>query len=401
MATYRIKGLANTPQVSGNGYRIKGLAQQSSQENVPVVESKPSLRDVPSDIADSFMNLVMGAGNKAMQLPEEISDAAQQLGHHPFSTPPRAAQGILSGLLEGGKQVFNMPLNLNTYLGSKGVFPFKQTMGLAEKLKIGDTGLQKAVMGDEKPGDQLWQDIGQAASMIAAPEAAGVRVPGITSRGITNQLSRHKAAELAQARRDYGQLFTEANQQGFSRVANPGVSPAQQRLITQNSRPIHHRALNDYLENPTLENAHWAQSELGALERHMESIANKNGLTPIQHQTLRAANDARQQIRQSMFNQNGLGASPELAQRYQQLSNQYRENVIPYTRLEDLSEVEAGRMRPSTAVKSLLKDDQFMIELSRRYPGLLLHTPTAKKIGLGALGLTGYDEIKKLMHNGG
>jgi hypothetical protein len=237
--------------------------------------------------------------------------------------------------------------------------------------------------------------------MIAAPEAAGVRVPALTSRGITNQLSRHKAAELAQARHDYGQLFNEANQQGFSRVANPGVSPGQQRLITQNSRPIHHRALNEYLENPTLENAHWAQSELGALERHLDTIANKNGLTPIQHQTLRAANQARQQIRSSMFNQNGLGASPELAQRYNQLSNQYRENVIPYTRLEDLSEVEANRMRPKKAIKNLMNDEQFMIELSRRYPGLLLHTNAAKTAGGFAAGAMGYDEIKKLLRSGG
>jgi len=238
-----------------------------------------------------------------------------------------------------------------------------------------------------------------------APELYGIsslmRGLPITARGIMSQMSGHKTQAINQARHEYGQLFNEAAQQGISHAIPPVTILRNRQLITRNSAAKHHRAYNEFLENPTLENAHWAQSELGALERHLNNLENKNGLTPIQHRTLRAANQARQDIRQSMFNQNVLGANPQLAERYNQLSNQYREHVIPYTRLEQLSETEQNRMLPKTAVKELLNDDQFMIELSRRYPGLFLHTPIAKSIGKGAtkigLGIAGYEGLKKLL----
>ena len=102
-----------------------------------------------------------------------------------------------------------------------------------------------------------------------------------------------------------------------------------------------------------------------------------------------------------MFSKNALGADKLLGEKYKQLTNQYRENVVPYTRLQSLKEAESGRMLPKNAVQDLLKDDQFMIELSKRYPGLFLHTPKAKKAiktGLGiATTIGGYEGIKKLL----
>ena len=154
------------------------------------------------------------------------------------------------------------------------------------------------------------------------------------------------------------------------------------------------------MQNPSLENAHRAQSELGALERHMDSIANKNGLTPSQHKTLKAAQQTRSDIRQAMMGEEGLGLNQDLAQRYQELTNQYREQVVPYTRLQQLTEAEQNKIRPKTAVKELLNDEQFRIELAKRYPGLFLHTPKAKSFRNSALGLAatigGYEGLKKL-----
>jgi hypothetical protein len=230
---------------------------------------------------------------------------------------------------------------------------------------------------------------------------SGLRSLPVTARGIINRMSGHKTHELQHARTQYQNLFNEANQQGITHVIPPHSAVDNRARIIANSQAKHHRALNEYLNNPTLENAHWAQSELGSLERHLDSIANRNGLTPTQHRTLRAARQARQDIRDEMFSNNALGSNPVLGERYQTLSNQYREHVLPYTRLEELTEAEQNRMLPKTAVKKLLKDDQFMIELSRKYPGLFLHTPKAKKAINTALGtaatIGGYEGLKKLL----
>lgn len=391
MAEYRIKGLATS-----SGYRIKGIAPQANASS----DDGGGLSSIPGDVADAGANLLMAAGNKALQLPDELQDAGEQLIEHPLKTPVRASRGILASLLEGGKQLYNLPINLNSYLASKDIPVFKQTAPLMEKLKIGDTGLQKLIMGEPQKGDALWSDIGAVLPMAVAPELApaitGGRSAAITSRGITNALSRHKQAAINQARQEYGQLFTSAADQGMTHAFPTGEILQNRNVITRNSSPKHHRAYNQYLQNPTIENAHWAQSELGDLERHLQSIDNRQGLTPTQHRALRAARETRANIRDAMFSENALGANPELGQLYQKLATRYRENVVPYNRLEPLSEVEQGRMRPKKAIKDLMNDEEFRIQLARRYPGLFLHTPAAKNFGMAAGGLLGYDELKKL-----
>jgi hypothetical protein len=376
--------------------RRQSMASQNEQQ--PLQEEQ-GIGSIPNDIADAGVNFALGAGNKAMQIPGEIQEAANQFVEHPFKAPPRAAQGVLSGLMEGAKGLYNLPLNLNTYLGSKGIFPFKQTAGLAEKLKIGDTGLQHAVMGDPQSGDQLWQDIGAIAPVIAAPETVAAKIPAMTSKGIIGQISKAKAAQLATAKKDYSSLFESAAKQGITHANPTRTVMMHADNIVKNSQPKFHTSLKRYIDNPTIENAHWAQSELGGLERHLDKISSKIGLTPSQIKTYKAVNEARKSIKNSMFNKNAMGKNPGLALKYSELSDKYKANVIPYTRLEELSETEAGRMRPKTAVKGLLNDEQFMIDLAKKNPGIFMHTPFANKLKWGALGLMGYDELKKMMHH--
>src|SRR6185503_10150559 len=330
MAQYKILGpAANGPSLNA-GYRIIGLAPQKTEpQEIPQPVNQEGLSSIPGDIADAGMNLFMSAGNKAIQLPDELTEAGQQLIAHPLATPPRAARGILGGLLEGGKQLYNLPLNLGTYLGEKGIPVFKQTAPLAEKLKIGETGLQKAVMGEGKPGDELWKDIGLAGSMLAAPEAAGLRVPAVTSKGIVKQLSKQKAKELSVAKKDYSSLFTQAKESGLSHAPVPNTAIKNMSGIIKNSQSKFHNSFKKYLSDPTIENAHWAQSELGALERHLDSISKKTGLTPSQIKTQKAVTDTKNAIKESMFSNNAFGKNPALGLKYQQLANRYRENVIP------------------------------------------------------------------------
>lgn len=373
--------------------QANGIPQMRQQDN-------QGIGSIPGDILDTGANLIMKGGEKVMQLPEEFQAAGQQLAEHPISGTGRAAGGILSSLLEGGKQLYNLPLNINTYLGSKGVPLFKQTMGLAEKLKVGDTGLQKAVMGDQKPGDVLWEDLGAVAPLFFAPESITGKIPAVTSKGIMKQLSKEKAKQYAIAKEDYRGLFDEAAGKGLTHAQPTKSVTSNQTKIIKDSQPKYHTALKEYIADPTIENAHWAQSELGALQRHLDKIASRNGLTPTQNKTYKAVLEARKGIKQSMFSKNALGNSPDLAMKYENLGTKYKENVIPYTSLEDLSEFEAKKIRPKTAVKNLLNDEEFMIKLAKKNPGVYLRTPLAQKVGYGAAGATGllgYEELKKLL----
>ena len=158
MAGYKIKGLAQ-PAGGGGGYRIKGAAPQQDMPEQQMQEQPQGVGSIPDDFVDMLSNLMMAGGEKVMQAPEEIEQGLKPFGEHPLKASARAGGNVLSSLLEGGKQLYNLPLNINTYLGGKGVPIFKQTMGLSNKFKIGDTGLEKAVLGEEQPGDQLFKDI--------------------------------------------------------------------------------------------------------------------------------------------------------------------------------------------------------------------------------------------------
>ena len=356
------------------------------------------------------------------RLPRDIMIGLSNLGHKTLNYP----YDIAKGTEQFGKQ-FNELLPLDKYVGKNRLPNNKSYLqqlaerfnkennipesamnpnwnsSIAERIPHQQEHDFAALLGQEgtpSTGSQLIQK-----GIEYAPELAGLasvmRYLPIGSRGIMNRMSHHKQGALAEARQNYNNLFTEAANQGITHVIPPESSLANRNRIVANSQAKHHRSFNEYLNNPTLENAHWAQSELGALERHLESIANKNGLTPSQHRTLRATQEARNDIRQQMFSENALGSSPELGQHYQELSNRYREHVVPYTRLQELSETEAGRMRPKTAVKQLLNDEQFMIDLAHRYPGIRLHTKSAKNILKSIMGtaatIGGYEGIKKLL----
>lgn len=393
MAEYRIIGLASAQDpAQKQGYRIQGLAPQSMQQQQT---------SIPQDIAQGLAKLGVAAGEKAFQLPSEIGEAGAAIMEHPLSGAARAGGGLLAGLLEGGKQLYNLPLNINTYLGSKGVPLFKQTMGIAEKMKIGDTGLQKAVLGETRPSDQLWMDIGEIAPAVLAPESLTSKVPSVTSKGILKQLAKDKAKQLSVAQKEYGELFSTAAEKGYTHALPTEGVKKQADLILKNSPARFHPAYEKYLADPTIENAHWAQSELGALERYYDKLSSTNPLTPTQHKAAKAVSNARKEIKKAMFQENALGGNPALASRYDNLATKYRENVIPYTRLQELSEVEAGKMRPSTARKRLMKDEEFMIQLANKYPGLNLYSPIMQKLlgygGASAIGAAGALEARDLL----
>ena len=133
-----------------------GLSSLSNKIN-------PDFLEKAGDIAGDFNKKIEGipetAGKFVGDLPQNISESASQFAKNPLRASHRASANIISSLLEGGKGLYNAPLNLQTYLGSKGIPGFKEGAPLAEALKIGDTGLEKAVLGNEEPGDILWKKL--------------------------------------------------------------------------------------------------------------------------------------------------------------------------------------------------------------------------------------------------
>jgi hypothetical protein len=394
MAEYRIKGLANQqPQ-----YRIKGLAQpmaqETEQEQIPEQETM-GLKGVFQDLLKGGKNTLASIPGALLDLPGEAIGATRQAVNNPM----RAAQNVVGGTAQLGHSILQGPGDIRDYMVRKGLWPQDTaSLRLPESVLPRDYNYSEALGAEGyEPGDELLRSIPGILASGPAARIAGRAIPPVTSKGIVKKISEHKAARTAQAKKDYGNLFQQAAEEGVN-YAVPLKETAQSApFITKHTTAKYSNSLNDYLKNPTLENAHWAQSELGYLTRHLEEIEKKNGLTPSQAKLYRAAKDSRDQIRQVMFNDNAFGSRPHLGEKYNQLSEAYKQDVVPYRRLEPISEFEAKKMKASTALDQLRKDDEFMIQMASRYPGIFLRNDTFKKamkiLGGGALAGLGFKGI--------
>mgnify|MGYP001616946219 CR=1 FL=1 len=191
----------------------------------------PNSLNIAGNIAGDINNLVEGApsaiGQFVSSTPRQALESGKQFAAHPLTAPTRAGASMLSTLLEGAKGAYNLPLNIQTYLGSKGVPGFKEGASLAESLKIGDTGLKKALLGEEQPGDVFFEKLPMILPFIkpgvnALSNAAEVSkkvpqltknamgsIPPLRAKSIMEQMSGHKAEKMMEASKDYSSEIQE------------------------------------------------------------------------------------------------------------------------------------------------------------------------------------------------
>jgi hypothetical protein len=211
----------------------------------------------------------------------------------------------------------------------------------------------------------------------------------LTSSGLAKKLSADKALSKQLAKKEYGKLFSDVSERGIESIKAPKIDS---KRIIEHSLPRYHEALIDFKNNPTVESAHWAQSDLGHLKRNLEKLDASRGLTSAEHKTYKEVLSAQDKIKKSMFSDE-LQNHPDLAERYNKLSHKYKETVIPYENLKSLRKFEEGKMLPEDLIDSLKNNKEFRATLMKKYPGIkinqLLKSKGTKLIGATGLGLLG------------
>ena len=102
-----------------------------------------------SDMLDRASEAPGNLAATVAALPGEGLESGKQIATNPL----RAGENLIAGRLSGLKGMYNAPANLQIYLLKKmGIEP-----QFLPNIKIGDTGLQQAVLGEEQPGDPLLQ----------------------------------------------------------------------------------------------------------------------------------------------------------------------------------------------------------------------------------------------------
>lgn len=384
-------------------------------------QEEPSsfLEDVGTSVAGAIPGLVSGT----MALPGEAYGA--------ISHPLRTLKNIPIGLAEGAAGAFNLPSELGRYAASKGYLPEAiakhiphipihdieeklgvlptepgealtrglSGFGLWGKLgKFGEAGaLKRAGLG---AGYSIGQEENPLLGSVAAAIPSVVKgVSNLTNTSISKLLSKHKTQAINTAETLYNDLFDKVRKAGVKDIPVPKIESED---IIAHSQPKHHEALQRYIAEPTFENAHWAQSDLGFIERHLKKLDEKVGLSHTQHETLKNTIAARNRITQAMFEDKNIRKNPVFEDEYNKLSEGYLKNVVPYKQLDNLSEYEGKKITANNFVKSLLNNDEFMLGLGKNYrPQLLgnkiLRSNIAKTLAGGALAGLGFEGAKKFL----
>lgn len=180
----------------------------------PEPQEKPS---VSSDIINSLSNAPGAILDFAANLPGQILESAGQIGTNPL----RASENLGAGLLEGLKGGANIPSNIARYMQSRhlgeGNADDIALRDLIAKAHISDTGLEKAILGENQKGDEFLQSLGSFA-----PYA---RLGGL-SKGLGGAAQRAGAASVYATGQEQDPL-----QAALMGLAGEGITRGAQRVV--------------------------------------------------------------------------------------------------------------------------------------------------------------------------
>jgi hypothetical protein len=275
-------------------------------------------------------------GNIAINLPGSVAGGVTTA--QTLSKAPKFLQylsGILGGGIGGGLQ------------------------GASQYVNPEDSRLKNALMGAGMGsifgGIPLGYSAGKAINKAYPAEKVAKRI--ISDRDmIKNQYSDA-----------YKSLFKEAQSSGVNSLKVPKLNA---NAIKQNTTSKEFSAIEKFIANPTLETAHRAQSDLGRTIRRLEKTHEGVGLNTSQQEALEAALGAQKKIRGSMYQGFLKKGTPELAEKYGELTRGYAKEVLPYTKNKPINTFRKGELTEKDLLNALSKDKKFRKQLGEKYPEL-------------------------------
>lgn len=369
------------------------------KENIYYPKESKGWGGMLSDALHKAIDTAARIPGQLVELPSELYGAAKQ----GFTEPARQASNIAAGFGQLGHGLLSAPGNIRDYLQRKDIVSKEApSFRLPESILPKDYNYPEALgVQGEKAGDSLLRGIPTAMALSPAARLLGYgtsKIPG-TNKAIANLLSRDKAQAIQKATAGYNDLFDAVKEAGVHKI--PKATIGSERII-KHSQPKYHEALKKYLSEPTFENAHWAQSDLGGLVRHLKKLDESPGLQSTQQQALKEAIKAQNRIKESMFKHEQLKSNPNFESRYNQLNKDYASEVIPYKQLKELGEYENKKLKANKMVNSLINNDEFMLGLGQKYKQQLLlnkalRSKITKTLGGSALAGLGFEEGRRFI----
>lgn len=243
---------------------------------------------------------------------------------------------------------------------------------------------------------QLKQGTKENEQLIRDMIESGAGTPGLktvvqapfklTLKNIANKIVEAKNKEKLYHSGQYNKLWEAAKDAGIKRVKlNPKYNN-DVNIIKENSSYKYRASLDKFIENPTLENAQKAQSDLGKLINSPQ--LQKDVLTSEERLTRKSAQNLQDYIKDQMFRDKSGKLNKELKSQYDTISYSYGKNFKPYD-IKQIKLYEKGKRTPEQLVNSL-RSGSFQAEKGAAHPEInrrKMAIESLKHFGLPATGL--------------
>jgi hypothetical protein len=356
--------------------------QRQSQEGLGMAAAKVIPR-IGEDILRGGMNFLKNIPQYAESAKTEIPGVFSALKQHPGHA---LAQGA-AGLAELGHNVLNTPRSIAEY-GANRLNLLPQSF--PEKIPA-----QKDISGDinqlfgqpKYPGEELIRGSARnALNLTGAGKLASVFNPAnLTAKSIAKDIinTANKNKEIYSNR--YNNLWKQAENKGHNDVSHI-VDKIDYKTLKKYSPKESIEGVTDFVNNPSIQSAHNAKSDLLKIQRDLRKTVTKN---TAQRKHSDAVNKAVDAIKNNMFkNEQGV-IDKDLKNKYNNVQTGYRKEVVPYYN-KNISEYKADKMSEKELVNALSKGE-FMRKRGKFHPAMGIRKmilPGLSVIGgLGAAGL--------------
>jgi hypothetical protein len=296
----------------------------------------------------------------------EVPGLINLLRQHPGNIPKQAAAGIT----ELGHKTLNIPYDIANFASNKlNLLPQSMAESVPHQKDISDQ-INQAFGKPQYAGEELIR--GGFRNFPATGGAANLAW-ALSPHRLTNKAIAKNIGKTTLENKEaysgptghYKTLFNDARGQGFGNVM---LNPSQIDIKTLKkwTPAKYHNSTLELLNNPALETAQDAISDLGKIVRKLE---NQKTLTKAESKTLTAAQNSREHIRENMFKNSQGQRSQEFSNRHNEVQSGYANDVIPYTTNPHIKKYLSGKLRANELVQNISKGE-FIAQKGHIHPEL-------------------------------
>jgi hypothetical protein len=303
--------------------------------------------------AAGFVKNIPGYFNQAQS---EVPGAFNALRQHPL----HALGQVGAGITEMGHNLLNSPRGIADYFSNRlNIIPQEYAQKVPYQEDI--SGAINQVFGEPQySGEKLLRGTGRNAINLLGAKGVGTTLNplNLTAKNIAKDVLRTEKQQVLEHGKRYNKIWNEAEKTGYNQV------PVNQKLLSDNlstiekyKTPREYQSLEDFILEPTLQNAQKAQSDMGIIHRQLEKKSRRGSLTSEEQAIYKAAKDAEKHIENNMFKDGKGNVNNALQSEYQKLSKSYRQNVVPYKYNQAIQKYKADEILPRELVNSLSKGE--------------------------------------------